>query len=61
MFHGQVLAYLDPGSGAVLLQAIAGGIAALGVALRLFRSKIRAALKLKPRGDAGTADRQRDE
>jgi hypothetical protein len=37
-------AYLDPGTGSLLLQVILGGIAAVGVALKLFWHKIRIAL-----------------
>ena len=37
-------AYVDPGTGSMLLQVILGGIAAAGVALKLFWHKIRAAL-----------------
>lgn len=40
------LAYLDPGTGSMLLQVILGGIAAVGVALKLFWHKIRAAVGL---------------
>jgi len=39
-------AYLDPGTGSMLLQVILGGIAAVGVALKLFWHKIRIALGL---------------
>lgn len=37
-------AYLDPGSGSMLLQVILGGIAAIGVALKLFWYRIRVAV-----------------
>ena len=40
------LAYLDPGTGSMLLQVILGGIAAVGVALKLFWHKIRVAVGL---------------
>jgi hypothetical protein len=39
-----VIAYLDPGSGSMLLQALAGGIAAVGVTVRLFWQRIKSAL-----------------
>lgn len=39
-------AYLDPGTGSMLLQVILGGIAAIGVALKLFWHKIRVAIGL---------------
>ena len=39
-----VFAYLDPGTGSMLLQVILGGIAAVGVALKLYWHKLRAAL-----------------
>ena len=38
-------AYLDPGTGSMLLQVILGGIAAVGVALKLFWHRIRIALR----------------
>jgi hypothetical protein len=37
-------AYLDPGTGSMLLQVILGGVAAIGVALKLFWHRIRIAL-----------------
>ena len=37
-------AYLDPGTGSMMLQVILGGIAALGVAIKLGWHRIRAAL-----------------
>jgi hypothetical protein len=40
-------AYLDPGTGSMLLQVILGGVAAVGVAVKLFWYKIRAALGLR--------------
>ena len=36
-------AYLDPGTGSMLLQVILGGIAAVGVAMKLYWHKLRAA------------------
>jgi len=47
-------AYLDPGTGSMLLQVILGGIAAVGVALKLFWHKIRIAVGLGRR--SGTED-----
>ena len=44
LFTQSAWAYLDPGTGSMLLQVILGGIAALGVALKLFWHKIRVAL-----------------
>ncbi len=37
------VAYLDPGTGSMLLQVILGGIAAVGVAIKLYWHKLRAA------------------
>lgn len=45
------LAYLDPGTGSMLLQVILGGIAAVGVALKLFWHKIRVALGFSRKPD----------
>jgi len=47
-------AYLDPGTGSMLLQVILGGIAAVGVALKLFWHKIRVAIGLG--GKSGAED-----
>ena len=46
-------AYLDPGTGSMLLQVILGGIAAIGVALKLFWHTIRIAVGL---GNSSTAE-----
>ena len=37
------VAYLDPGTGSMLLQVILGGIAAVGVVIKLYWHKLRAA------------------
>jgi len=37
------VAYLDPGTGSMLLQVILGGIAAIGVAIKLYWHKLRVA------------------
>lgn len=36
-------AYLDPGTGSMLLQVILGGVAAVAVAIKLYWHKLRAA------------------
>ena len=50
-------AYLDPGTGSMLLQVILGGVAALGVAIKLFWFKIVAFFgsKKKPADEDGPA------
>ncbi len=45
-------AYLDPGTGSMLLQVILGGIAAVGVAIKLFWYKIRVAIGLRKKSAA---------
>jgi hypothetical protein len=40
-----ILAYIDPGSGSVLLQALLGGVAALGVTMKLYWKRIRRLLR----------------
>lgn len=37
-------AYLDPGTGSMLLQVILGGVAAVGVAVKLYWHKLRVVL-----------------
>jgi hypothetical protein len=48
---GMVLGYLDPGSGSMILQVLAGGAAAIAVAGRLFWRRIAIMLRLKKRDD----------
>jgi hypothetical protein len=43
----QILAYLDPGSGSVLLQAIVGGVAALGVTTKFYGRRLLRRLGLR--------------
>ena len=49
---GPVSAYLDPGTGSMLLQVILGGIAAVGVAIKLFWHKIRVAVGMSNKPSA---------
>ncbi len=51
LFTQPAWAYLDPGTGSMLLQVILGGIAAVGVALKLGWHKIRAALGFAAKSD----------
>lgn len=44
-------AYLDPGTGSMLLQVILGGIAAVGVVIKLYWHKLRAAVGLAKKAD----------
>ena len=37
-----IFAYLDPGSGSLILQAVLGGVAGLGVAAKAMRSRWKA-------------------
>jgi hypothetical protein len=41
IFTNQAEAYLDPGTGSMLLQVILGGVAAVGVAVKLYWHKLR--------------------
>lgn len=45
-------AYLDPGTGSMLLQVILGGIAAVGVALKLYWHRLMAAFGLRKKEQA---------
>jgi hypothetical protein len=45
-----VLAYLDPGSGSMMLQVIAGGLAAAAVTLKVYWNRVLVFLRIrKPR------------
>jgi len=35
-----IFAYLDPGTGSLILQAVVGGLAGIGVAWKAWRSKV---------------------
>ena len=43
-------AYLDPGSGSMLLQVLLGGFAAVGVVVRLYWQRLSGALRRKDAG-----------
>jgi hypothetical protein len=51
-FAPDALAYLDPGTGSMMLQVILGGIAAIGVALKLFWYRIIAFLGFGKKPDS---------
>ncbi|MCG3205905.1 MAG: hypothetical protein KCHDKBKB_02629 [Elusimicrobia bacterium] len=44
-FSGTCFAYMDPGSGSLLLQLLAGGVAGLVVAFRIYWKKIKGVFK----------------
>ena len=44
-------AYLDPGTGSMMLQVILGGIAAVGVAVKLYWHKLRVSIGLGKKDD----------
>jgi hypothetical protein len=41
-----MLSYLDPGAGSMILQALAGGVAGLAVASKLYWGRIKRALRI---------------
>ena len=43
----RLLAYLDPGSGSVLLQALLGGVAALAITGKLWWARLLAILRIR--------------
>jgi hypothetical protein len=45
-------AYLDPGTGSMMLQVILGGVAAVGVAVKLYWHKLRVAIGLGKKQEA---------
>ena len=47
--------YIDPGSGSMLLQAIAGGVAAAAVVTKVYWRRLRRFLRLEKVEDEGTA------
>ena len=56
-----LLAYLDPGSGSMILQILAGGVAAVAVTARLYWDRILKFLKIrKPEDETVTQQEQAD-
>ena len=45
------IAYLDPGSGSMILQVVAGGVAAAAVAGRLYWRRLKTFLRVGKRDD----------
>ncbi|MGA7270330.1 MAG: hypothetical protein WB239_04585 [Acidimicrobiia bacterium] len=52
-----IFAYLDPGSGSLILQAVLGGAAGLGVAAKAMRSRWRR----RKEGDEGESEETTDQ
>lgn len=57
LFISNAHAYIDPGSGSVLLQLILGGIAGIGVVAKLYWDQV----KTRCRSLFGRAERTKDE
>ena len=53
MFFTDTEAYLDPGTGSMLLQVILGGVAAVGVAIKLYWHRLRVALGGRKKEESG--------
>jgi hypothetical protein len=47
MLSDAVFAYLDPGTGSMLVQLLVGGVAAAGVALKLYWHRILRLLRIR--------------
>jgi len=64
-----LFAYLDPGSGSMLLQMLLGGIAGIAVSIKMFGKRVFGALafwkkdeeKAEPEGPAGKAEAEDDQ
>ena len=47
MLRGSVFGYLDPGTGSMLVQLLVGGVAAAGVAARLYWHRLLRLLRIR--------------
>ena len=47
MLYTTILAYLDPGTGSMLVQLLVGGVAAAGVALKLYWHRFLRLLRIR--------------
>jgi hypothetical protein len=54
--QSHVLAYLDPGSGSLILQVLAGGAAALAVSAKVFWRRITTFLRIRRPDEQPAAD-----
>ncbi len=54
-----VLAYLDPGSGSMILQLLVGGLAAMGVALKMYWQRVLSFLRIRRDDDESTGEQQK--
>lgn len=54
-----LLAYLDPGSGSMILQILAGGVAAVAVTVKLYWNRLLRFLRIK-KDDDETVTQQAD-
>lgn len=52
LFHSTAHAYIDPGSGSIILQAVVGGIFALLLAIKAFWGRITAFFSPSKKGSA---------
>ncbi|MGH2746215.1 MAG: hypothetical protein ACRDN8_27730 [Thermoleophilaceae bacterium] len=55
-----VLAYLDPGSGSMILQILAGGLAAVAVTARLYWNRILKFLRIRKDDEVVETKQQAD-
>ena len=51
--HGPLLAYLDPGTGSIVIQAIVAGVVGVLAVGRLYWSRLKALVRRDPPRDAG--------
>ena len=54
----QVLAYLDPGSGSMILQLLVGGLAAVGVGLKMYWQRVLVFLHIRRDDEEPVAEQQ---
>ncbi len=54
------LAYLDPGSGSMILQILAGGVAAVAVTARLYWGRLLKLLRIRKDDDVAEKKQQPD-
>ena len=59
MLSNAVFAYLDPGTGSMLVQLLVGGFAAAGVALKLYWQRILRLLRIRKPEPEPETDRER--
>ena len=60
LFLGKAQAYIDPGSGSIILQALLGALAAAGVSISIYWNKLKDFFKKNKNKDRNKKDKKQN-